>query len=140
MLRIKDQNHWAKEARLDENDKPVKVVADAFKVIRVCYDDVPEPHIDVTCARVEPATMRQIGPITQFPPIKGGALAKCLSPTGNFLTDKIELELVAMGHIDVEVDQRLPRQFERLRATLVVQAQKAAPGARKKPKAGKGKI
>jgi len=108
-----------KAAKLDANDNPIKVVAGAFKIRRLDYDEAPVPHITVVMARVDPATLEEIGPLTQFD-LKGEALVEVMTPSqgdgarkyGDFRMSDIEAAVVKYGKMDLEQDATLPNHFE----------------------------
>jgi len=79
MLKIVDQNFVAKFAELDENDQPVKVIADRLGIVHQALDFLcSEPTLTITFGRFD-ALGRQIGPVSQYL-IQGDALATVLTP------------------------------------------------------------
>jgi hypothetical protein len=110
MLRIKDPDQFGKTAKLDANDNPVKIVADCFKIRMYRYDEVPAPHLEVVCARVDPGTLEEIGPLTSFD-LKGRAFLDAITKDGIKIKD-IERAIVNHGNMRLEEDESLPNHFE----------------------------
>jgi hypothetical protein len=103
MIKILDPKEHAKAARLDENDNPVKVMADHFLLISYRMDTIPRPHVEATFARVT-ANGEEIGAYTQFH-IEGAAYDYLMTPKphetgrkpGHFRPEDIEECIVHFG-------------------------------------------
>jgi len=66
MIKITDSTQHAKSAKLNENDEPIKVIADHFHIIHYTWDKYPTPHIIATCEKVTESGEKIDNTFTQF--------------------------------------------------------------------------